>query len=122
MPLYPKAILIVVFSLVVAGSLLIWGGIFTLLKASSSGDKIEPLVLYMSVVVFLLGVVSLIAAWSLLRGKHWARLFVIIFAFVSIAISILSLSVSNFGSTVTLFIYGYIAFLMMTRNAKVYFQ
>jgi hypothetical protein len=38
-----KAILIVVFSLIVAGALLIWGSSFTLLRASlGHGARIEP--------------------------------------------------------------------------------
>jgi hypothetical protein len=118
-----KAILIVVFSLIVAGALLIWGSSFTLLRASlGHGARIEPPVFYMSMITLLLGVVSLTAAWSLMKGKHWARLLIIILSIVSIFVSILSISNSNFGSAVTLFIYSYVIYLMNTRSVKDYLQ
>jgi hypothetical protein len=118
-----KAILIVVFSLIVAGALLIWGSSFTLLRASlGHGARIEPPVFYMSMITLLLGVVSLTAAWSLMKGKHWARLVIITLSIVSIFVSILSLSNSNFGSAVTLFIYSYVIYLMNTRSVKDYLQ
>lgn len=118
-----KAILIVVFSLIVAGALLIWGSSFTLLRASlGHGARIEPSVFYMSMITLLLGVVSLTAAWSLMKGKHWARLVIITLSIVSIFVSILSISNSNFGSAVTLFIYSYVIYLMNTRSVKDYLQ
>jgi hypothetical protein len=118
-----KAILIVVFSLIVAGALLIWGSSFTLLRASlGHGARIEPPVFYMSMITLLLGVVSLTAAWSLMKGKHWARLLIITLSIVSIFVSILSISNSNFGSAVTLFIYSYVIYLMNTRSVKDYLQ
>jgi hypothetical protein len=118
-----KAILIVVFSLIVAGALLIWGSSFTLLRASlGHGARIEPPVFYMSMITLLLGVVSLTAAWSLMKGKHWARLVIIILSIVSVFVSILSISNSNFGSAVTLFIYSYVIYLMNTRSVKDYLQ
>lgn len=118
-----KAILIVVFSLIVAGALLIWGSSFTLLRASlGHGARIEPPVFYMSMITLLLGVVSLPAAWSLMKGKHWARLVIITLSIVSIFVSILSISNSNFGSAVTLFIYSYVIYLMNTRSVKDYLQ
>ena len=118
-----KAILIVVFSLIVAGALLIWGSSFTLLRASlGHGARIEPPVFYMSMITLLLGVVSLTAAWSLMKGKHWARLVIITLSIVSIFVSILSISNSNFGSAVTLFIYSYVIYLMNTRSVKDYLQ
>jgi hypothetical protein len=112
---------IAVFALIVAGALLIWGSTFTLLRASSShGEKVGAFVFYISVVDLLLGIVSLIVAWSLMKGKYWARLSVIALSLVSIFVSILSLSYSNFGSVITIFVYGYIAYLMMTRSVKVF--
>jgi hypothetical protein len=118
-----KAILIVVFSLIVAGALLIWGSSFTLLRASlGHGARIEPPVFYMSMITLLLGVVSLTAAWSLMKGKHWARLVIITLSIVSVFVSILSISNSNFGSAVTLFIYSYVIYLMNTRSVKDYLQ
>lgn len=118
-----KAILIVVFSLIVAGALLIWGSSFTLLRASlGHGARIEPPVFYMSMITLLLGVVSLPAAWSLMKGKHWALLVIITLSIVSIFVSILSISNSNFGSAVTLFIYSYVIYLMNTRSVKDYLQ
>lgn len=118
-----KAILIVVFSLIVAGALLIWGSSFTLLRASlGHGARIEPPVFYMSMITLLLGVVSLTAAWSLMKGKHWARLVIITLSIVSVFVSILSISNSNFGSAVTLFIYSYVIYLMNTRGVKDYLQ
>jgi hypothetical protein len=118
-----KAILIVVFSLIVAGALLIWGSSFTLLRASlGHGARIGPPVFYMSMITLLLGVVSLTAAWSLMKGKHWARLVIITLSIVSVFVSILSISNSNFGSAVTLFIYSYVIYLMNTRSAKDYLQ
>jgi hypothetical protein len=118
-----KAILIVVFSLIVAGALLIWGSSFALLRASlGHGARIEPPVFYMSMITLLLGVVSLTAAWSLMKGKHWARLVIITLSIVSIFVSILSISNSNFGSAVTLFIYSYVIYLMNTRSVKDYLQ
>jgi hypothetical protein len=118
-----KAILIVVFSLIVAGALLIWGSSFTLLRASlGHGARIGPPVFYMSMITLLLGVVSLTAAWSLMKGKHWARLVIIPLSIVSIFVSILSISNSNFGSAVTLFIYSYVIYLMNTRSVKDYLQ
>jgi len=118
-----KAILIVVFSLIVAGALLIWGSSFTLLRASlGHGARIEPPVFYMSMITLLLGVVSLTAAWSLMKGKHWARLVIITLSIVSVFVSILSISNSDFGSAVTLFIYSYVIYLMNTRSVKDYLQ
>ena len=118
-----KSILIVVFSLIVAGALLIWGSSFTLLRASlGHGARIEPPVFYMSMITLLLGVVSLTAAWSLMKGKHWARLVIITLSIVSVFVSILSISNSNFGSAVTLFIYSYVIYLMNTRSVKDYLQ
>lgn len=119
MPFYPKAVLIAVFSLIVSGALLIWGSIFTLLGASRD-EKVDALVFYTGVVNLILGIVILIAAWSLMKGKHWARLAIIILSVVSIFVGILSLSNSNFGSAIPLFIYGYVIVLMNTRNVKNY--
>lgn len=113
--------MIAVFALIIAGSLLIWGSIFTLVEASlSHGEKVRAFIFYTSVVNVFLGIASLISAWSLMKGKRRARLPIVTLSFVSIIISILSLTYSNFGSVVTLFIYGYVAYLMSTRSVKVF--
>ena len=114
--------MVAVFVLIVAGALLIWGSTFTLLRTSSHGVKVGAFVFYTSVVDLLLGIVSVIAAWSLMKGKHQARLTVITLSFVSILTSILSLSYSNYGSVITLFVYGYVAYLMNTRSVKVFLR
>jgi hypothetical protein len=72
-------------------------------------------------VLIILGIISFIVAWGLLKGSGWAWTITIILSIISIIMGILSLVAGNFGSVVNIVIAGIIIYYLFRPNVKAFF-
>ena len=72
-------------------------------------------------IMIILGIISFIVAWGLLKGKAWAWIVTVILSVISIIIAIISLFGGNFGSIISIIISGVIIYYMFRPHVKAYF-
>jgi hypothetical protein len=72
-------------------------------------------------ILIILGIISFIVAWGLLKGKSWAWSVTIILSIISIVIGIISLVAGNFGSVVNIIIAGIIIYYLFRPHVKAFF-
>jgi hypothetical protein len=72
-------------------------------------------------VLIILGIVSFIVAWGLLKAKGWAWIVTIILSIISLVIGVISLVGGNVGSIVNIVIAGVIIYYMYRPHVKAYF-
>ena len=72
-------------------------------------------------IMIILGIISFIVAWGLLKGKPWAWTVTIILSVISIVMGIISLVGGNFGSIVNIIIAGVIIYYLYRPHVKAYF-
>jgi len=72
-------------------------------------------------VLIILGIISFIVAWGLLKGKSWAWSVTIILSIISIVIGIVSLVAGSFGSIVNIIIAGIIIYYLYRPHVKAFF-
>jgi len=72
-------------------------------------------------ILIILGIISFIVAWGLLKGKGWAWSLTMILSIISIIISIVSLAAGSFGSIVNIIISGIIIYYLYRPHVKAFF-
>lgn len=72
-------------------------------------------------ILIILGIISFIVAWGLLKGKSWAWSVTIILSIISIVIGIVSLVAGSFGSIVNIIIAGIIIYYLYRPHVKAFF-
>ena len=72
-------------------------------------------------IFIILGIISFIVAWGLLKGKGWAWSLTMILSIISIIISIVSLVGGNFGGVVNIIISGIIIYYLYRPHVKAFF-
>ena len=72
-------------------------------------------------IMIILGIISFIVAWGLLKGKPWAWTVTIILSIISAVMGVISLVGGNFGSIVNIIIAGVIIYYMYRPHVKAYF-
>jgi hypothetical protein len=72
-------------------------------------------------ILIILGIISFIVAWGLLKGKSWAWTVTVILSVISIVIGIISLVGGNFGSIINIIIAGIIIYYLYRPHVKAYF-
>lgn len=72
-------------------------------------------------ILIILGIISFIVAWGLLKGKSWAWIVTVILSVISIVIGIISLVGGNFGSIINIIIAGIIIYYLYRPHVKAYF-
>jgi hypothetical protein len=72
-------------------------------------------------ILIILGIISFIVAWGLLKGKSWAWSVTVILSIISIIIGIVSMVAGNFGSIVNIIIAGIIIYYLYRPHVKAFF-
>ena len=72
-------------------------------------------------ILIILGIISFIVAWGLLKGKGWAWSLTMILSIISIIISIVSLVGGNFGGVANIIISGIIIYYLFRPHVKAFF-
>lgn len=72
-------------------------------------------------VLIILGIISFIVAWGLLKGKGWAWTVTLILSVISIITSIISLAGGNAGAIVNVIIAGVVIYYLYRPHVKAYF-
>ena len=72
-------------------------------------------------ILIILGLISFIVAWGLLKGKSWAWSVTVILSIISVVIGIISLVAGNFGSIVNIIIAGIIIYYLYRPHVKAFF-
>jgi hypothetical protein len=72
-------------------------------------------------ILIILGIISFIVAWGLLKGKSWAWTVTVVLSVISIVMGIISLVGGNFGSIVNIIIAGIIIYYLYRPHVKAYF-
>lgn len=72
-------------------------------------------------ILIILGIISFIVAWGLLKGKGWAWSLTLILSIISIIIGIVSLAAANFGSIINIIIAGIIIYYLYRPHVKAFF-
>ena len=72
-------------------------------------------------ILIVLGIVSFIVAWGLLKGKGWAWTVTIIITIISLVFNMLSIVSGNIGAIVGIIIDGVIIYYLYRPNVKSYF-
>jgi uncharacterized membrane protein len=72
-------------------------------------------------ILIVLGIVSFVVAWGLLKGKGWAWTVTIIITIISLVFNALSIVSGNIGAIVGIIIDGVIIYYLYRPNVKSYF-
>ena len=72
-------------------------------------------------ILIVLGIVSFVVAWGLLKGKGWAWTVTIIITIISLVFNALSIVSENIGAIVGIIIDGVIIYYLYRPNVKSYF-
>jgi hypothetical protein len=72
-------------------------------------------------ILIVLGIVSFVVAWGLLRGRGWAWTVTVILSIISVVMGIVSLAGGNVGSIVNVVISGVILYYLYRPHVKAYF-
>jgi hypothetical protein len=72
-------------------------------------------------ILIILGIISFIVAWGLLKGRGWAWTVTVILSVISIVIGIISIVGGNFGSIINIIIAGIIIYYLYRPHVKAYF-
>jgi hypothetical protein len=72
-------------------------------------------------VLIILGIISFIVAWGLLKGKGWAWTVTLILSAISIIMGVISLVGGNVGSIVNVIIAGIVIYYLYRPHVKAYF-
>ena len=72
-------------------------------------------------ILIVLGIISFIVAWGLLKARGWAWIVTIILSIISLVIGVISLVGGNIGSIVNIVIAGVIIYYMYRPHVKAYF-
>ena len=72
-------------------------------------------------ILIILGIISFIVAWGLLKGIGWAWTVTVILSVISIVIGIISIVGGNFGSIINIIIAGIIIYYLYRPHVKAYF-
>jgi len=72
-------------------------------------------------ILIILGIISFIVAWGLLKGKGWAWSLTLILSVISIIIGIVSMAAGNFGSIINIIIAGIIIYYLYRPHVKAFF-
>jgi hypothetical protein len=73
-------------------------------------------------ILIILGIISFIVAWGLLKGRGWAWTVTVILSVISIVIGIISIVGGNFGSIINIIIAGIIIYYLYRPHVKAYFE
>lgn len=72
-------------------------------------------------ILIILGIISFVVAWGLLKGRGWAWTVTAVLAVISIIMGIVSLAAGNFGSIVNIIISGVVLYYLYRPHVKAYF-
>jgi hypothetical protein len=72
-------------------------------------------------ILIILGIISFIVAWGLLKGKGWAWSVTMVLSIISIVIGVISLVAGSIGSIVNIIIAGIIIYYLYRPHVKAFF-
>ena len=72
-------------------------------------------------ILIILGIISFIVAWGLLKGKGWAWSVTMVLSIISIVIGVISMVAGSIGSIVNIIIAGIIIYYLYRPHVKAFF-
>jgi hypothetical protein len=72
-------------------------------------------------ILIILGIISFIVAWGLLKGKGWAWGVTMVLSIISIVIGVISMVAGSIGSIVNIIIAGIIIYYLYRPHVKAFF-
>ena len=72
-------------------------------------------------ILIVLGIISFIVAWGLLKGKGWAWSVTMVLSIISIVIGVISMVAGSIGSIVNIIIAGIIIYYLYRPHVKAFF-
>ena len=73
-------------------------------------------------ILVILGIISFIVAWGLLKGRGWAWTVTLILSIISLVMGVISLVAGSFGSIANIIIAGIIMYYLYRPHVKVFFE
>jgi hypothetical protein len=75
----------------------------------------------MGIIVIILGIVSFIVAYGLLKGAGWAWSLTVVLSIVSIVLNAISIATGNFGGILSIIISAIILYYLYRPHVKSFF-
>jgi len=75
----------------------------------------------LGIVFIVIGAISIVIGWGLLKGKGWSWWLTVIFAVLGIIGAVLNIAMGNVGGIINLVIDGIIIYYMFRPHVKAYF-
>ena len=72
-------------------------------------------------ILIILGIISFIVAWGLLKGKAWAWTVTLILSIISLILGVVSVVAGSFGSIINIIIAAIIIYYLYRPHVKAYF-
>jgi hypothetical protein len=72
-------------------------------------------------ILIILGIISFIVAWGLLKGRGWAWTVTLILSIISLVMGVISIVGGSFGSIINIIIAGIIIYYLYRPHVKAYF-
>jgi len=72
-------------------------------------------------ILIILGIISFIVAWGLLKGRAWAWIVTLILSIISLILGIVSVVAGSFGSIINIIIAAIIIYYLYRPHVKAYF-
>ena len=84
-------------------------------------ELIGPGAIAMGIVTIILGMLSFVVAYGLLKGLGWAWTLTIVLSIVSIVLNAISIASGNFGGIISIIISAVILYYLYRPHVKTYF-
>ena len=72
-------------------------------------------------ILIILGIISFVVAWGLLKGRAWAWTVTLILSIISLILGIVSVVAGSFGSIINIIIAAIIIYYLYRPHVKAYF-
>jgi hypothetical protein len=130
----PTGVTIIAILNIIGGIIMLFGGIAlvaagSILPSLQMTDELSGVpdwligtgAIAMGIIVIILGIVSFIVAYGLLKGAGWAWSLTVVLSIVSIVLNAISIATGNFGGIISIIISAIILYYLYRPHVKSFF-
>lgn len=130
----PTGVTIIAILNIIGGIIMLFGGIAlvaagSILPSFQMTDELSGVpdwllgtgAIAMGIIVIILGIISFIVAYGLLKGAGWAWSLTVVLSIVSIVLNAISIATGNFGGIISIIISAIILYYLYRPHVKSFF-
>ena len=130
----PTGVTIIAILNIIGGIIMLFGGIAlvaagSILPSFQMTDELSGVpswligtgAIAMGIIVIILGIISFVVAYGLLKGAGWAWSLTVVLSIVSIVLNAISIASGNFGGIISIIISAIILYYLYRPHVKSFF-